>query len=48
MSISAHGNNKRRNILALGKDFIEGIDGTTIYAEKMYSITFTNSKTRFF
>ena len=36
MSSSAHDNNKTRSILVLGKDFIEGIDGTTEYAEKMY------------
>ena len=38
---STHANNKARSILALGKDFIQGIDGTTIYAEKMYSTNFT-------
>ena len=41
MSSSTHANNKTRNILVLGKDFIQGIDGTTIYAEKMYSTNFT-------
>ena len=34
MSSSLHANNKTRSILVLGKDFIQGIDGTTIYAEK--------------
>ena len=47
MSSSAHANNNTRNSLVLGKDFIQGIDGTTIYAEKMYSINFTKSKTKF-
>ena len=47
MGSSTHGNNKTRNILVLGKDFIQGIDGTTNYEEKMYSINFTKSKTRF-
>ena len=28
-------NNKTRSILILGEDSIQGIDGTTIYAEKM-------------
>ena len=41
MSSSAHANKKTRSILVLGKDFIQGIDGTTIYAEKMYSTSFT-------
>ena len=41
MSSSIHVNNKTRDILVLGKDFIQGIDGTTINAEKMYSTNFT-------
>ena len=41
MSSSSHANNKTRSILVLGKDFIQGIDGTTIYAKKMYSTNFT-------
>ena len=36
MSNSAHANNKTGNILVLGKDFIQGINGTAIYAQKMY------------
>ena len=31
---------KKNNILALGKDFVQGINGTKIYAEKLYSINF--------
>ena len=31
---STHANNKTRSILVLGKDFIQGINGTTIYVEK--------------
>ena len=41
LSNSKHANNKTRNILVLGRDFIQGIDDTTIYAEKMYSHNFT-------
>ena len=41
MSSSSHANYKTRSILVLRKDFIEGIDGTKIYAEKMYSTNFT-------
>ena len=37
MSSSVHANNKINNILVLGKDFMQGINGTTIYAEKAYS-----------
>ena len=45
MSSSVHANNKR-NISVLGKDFIQGLDNTTIYAEKMYSINFTKTNTK--
>ena len=38
---SSHLNNKEKNILVLGKDFIQGINGSTIYAEKMYTPNFT-------
>ena len=41
LSNCKHANNKTRNILVLGRDFIQKIDGTTIYAEKMYSPNFT-------
>ena len=41
MSSSTHTNNKTRSILVLSKDFTQGIDNTTIYAEKMYSTNFT-------
>ena len=47
MSISTHTNNKTRNILVLGRNFIQGIDGTTIYSEKMYSINFSEVGARF-
>ena len=38
---STHVNNRANNILVLGKEFFQGINGTTIYAEKMYSTNFT-------
>ena len=47
MSSSVHANNKTRNILVLGKDFVQGLDNTTIYAEKLYSINFTESNKKF-
>ena len=46
MSSSTHTNNKTRNILLLGRDFIQGIDGKTIYAEKMYLINFSQTGAR--
>ena len=47
MSSSAHSNNKTRSISVLGKDFLQGIDGTTIYVEKMYSINFIVANKKF-
>ena len=41
LSSSTHANNKTRSILVLGKDFIQAIDNTTIYAQKMYSTNCT-------
>ena len=38
---------KNNNILVLGKDFVQGISGTAIYAEKIYSINFTEDNKRF-
>ena len=47
MSSSSHANNKKdNNILVLGKDFVHGINSTTIYAEKLFLSNFTeNNKT---
>ena len=36
LSSSVHANNRANNILVLGKEFIQGVNGTTIYAEKLY------------
>ena len=47
MSSSAHANNKTKNILVLDKYFISGLDNTTIYAEKVYSLNFTKTNTKF-
>ena len=48
LSSSAHANNKKNNnILFLGKDFVQGINGTTIYAEKLYFINFTENNQKF-
>ena len=46
-SDSVHANNKTKNILALGKDFIQEIDNTTIYAEKRYSTNLTVANKKF-
>ena len=47
MSSSVHANNKTKNILVLGKDFVQGLDYTTIYAEKLCSINFTENNKKF-
>ena len=48
LSSSSHDNNKKNNILVHGKDFVQGINGTTtIYAEKFYSINFTEKNKKF-
>ena len=47
MSSSVHANNKTKNILVLSKDFIKGLGNTTSYAEKLYSINFTKTNTKF-
>ena len=47
MSSSSHANNKISNILVLGKDFVQGINGTTVYTEKEYSINFTENNKKY-
>ena len=46
LSSSVHANN-RKNTIVLGKDFVQGINSTTIYAEQMYSINFTENNKKF-
>ena len=47
MSFSSHAKNRANNIYVLGKDFIQGINGTTIYAEKLYKTDFTEQDKKF-
>ena len=47
MSSSVHANNKKNNILVLCKDFTQGLNNTTIYAEKLFSINFTENNKKF-
>ena len=46
MSSSAHIDNKKKNILVLGKGPTQGLEHT-LTAGKMYSINFTVTKTKF-
>ena len=47
MSFSKHANNKANNIYIMGKDYIQKINDTTIYAEKMYYGNFTDPGKKF-
>ena len=47
LSSSIHANNRANNILVLGKDFLQGVNSTTIYAEKLYSTNFTVTNKNF-
>ena len=42
-----HVDNKKNNILILGKGLTQRLNDTTLTAEKIYSINFTATKTRF-
>ena len=42
-----HSNNKANNINAMGKDFVQGINGTTSYADKAYSQNVTQPSKNF-
>ena len=47
MSFSVHATNKANNIYVMGKDFIQGINDTTIYAEKEFHNNFTELGVKF-
>ena len=47
LSSSSQANNKKDNILVLSKDFAQGINGTTIYAERLCKINFTENNKKF-
>ena len=47
MSFSSHANNRASNIYVLGKDFIQGINGTPIYAKKLCKTDFTQQDKKF-
>ena len=42
-----HSNNKANNIYVMGKDFVQGINDTTLYADKVYSQSFTQPSKKF-
>ena len=47
MSFSKHANNKANNIYVMGKGYIQKINDTTIYAEKMFYRNFTDPGKKF-
>ena len=48
MSSCVHAKNKTRSIIVLGEGFTQGLDDITLYAEKMYSINFSQTNTKFY
>ena len=42
-----HSNNKANNIFIMGDGFVQGINGTTLYAKKLYSQNFTAVNKKF-
>ena len=47
MSSSVDANKTTKNILTLSKDFVQGLESTKIYAEKLYSINFFENNKKF-
>ena len=47
MSSSIHTTNRANNIYVMGKDFIQGINDTTVYAEKLFHNNFTEFGVKF-
>ena len=47
MSSSINTTNGANNIYVMGKDFIQGINDTTIYAEKLFHNNFTEFGVKF-
>ena len=47
MSSSIHATNRVNNIYVMGKEFIQGINDTTIYAEKLFHNNFTELGEKF-
>ena len=47
MSSSIHATNRANNIYVMGKGFVQGINDTTIYAEKLFHNKFTEFGVKF-
>ena len=47
ISSSVHATNMAKSILILGRSLTQGLEDTTFYAEKMYSVNFTATRRKF-
>ena len=47
VSSSSHKTNRENNIYVLGKDFVQGVNGTTLYAEKIHKTDFMEQNKKF-
>ena len=47
MSSSVHVDNKKKDILILGEGPTQALEGTSLTAEKLYSINFTENNKKF-
>ena len=47
MISSIHATNRANNVYVMGKDFIQGINDTTIYAEKLFHNNFAEFGVKF-
>ena len=47
MSFSSHSTNKTQNIYVSGKDFVQGMNNTTVYPEKIYKTNFKENSKKF-
>ena len=47
MSFSVHTNDKKKNILIIGKGITQELDDRTLTTEENYSINFTKKNTKF-
>ena len=48
MGSSIHSTNRAKSILILGRSLTQGLEDTTLYAEKIYSVNFTATRKKFY
>ena len=47
MNSTVHANNRAKGVLILGESLTQGLENTTLYEEKMYSVNFTATRKNF-